>query len=98
MWETADALTRVYISNESKNMWLDATKLRDNYYSVSIPAGDWTLNVVRCNPDPAKTGWDAAWTQTVDIPLDRRKVLLILNSGFNDGNLYNYTYTVVNNN
>lgn len=97
MWETADALTRVYIFNGSKNMWLDATKLRDNYYSVSIPAGDWTLNVVRCNPDPTKTGWDAAWTQTVDIPLDRRKDLLILNSGFNDGNLYNYTYTVVNN-
>lgn len=97
VWETADALTRVYIFNGSKNMWLDATKLRDNYYSVSIPAGDWTLNVVRCNPDPTKTGWDAAWTQTVDIPLDRRKDLLILNSGFNDGNLYNYTYTVVNN-
>ena len=97
MWETDDALTRVYIFNGSKNMWLDATKLRDNYYSVSIPAGDWTLNVVRCDPDPAKTGWDAAWTQTVDIPLESSKDLLILNSGFNDGKLNKYTYTVVNN-
>ena len=97
VWETNDALTRVYISNGSKDMWLDATKLRNNYYSVSIPTGEWTLNVVRCDPDPTKTGWAAAWTQTVDIPLESSKDLLILNSGFNDGKLNKYTYTVVNN-
>ena len=56
-----------------KGIWKDAVKVKDNFYEVEIPDGNYT-NIIWCrmNPNNATNDWSSVWNQTGDLTLKHK--------------------------
>lgn len=63
----------IWVSGQS-GIWVSATKVKDNFYEVEVPANGNYTNIIWCrmNPSNSTNGWASVWNQTGDLTLQHK--------------------------
>ena len=63
----------IWVSGKS-GIWVNATKVKDNFYEVEVPANGNYTNIIWCrmNPSNSTNEWASVWNQTGDLTLQHK--------------------------
>ncbi len=63
----------IWVTDKS-GIWVNATKVKDNFYEVEVPTNGNYTNIIWCRMDPSNStnGWGAVWNQTGDLTLQHK--------------------------
>ncbi len=81
-WGYSDARYAAYFCNgTSSSTWVDATKISNTLYSVTVPSGQSHANIIWCrmNGSTTSNSWTNVWNQTADLVWDGTNNLYTIN-------------------
>ena len=63
----------IWVSGKS-GIWVNATRVKDNFYEVEVPANGNYTNIIWCrmNPSNSTNEWASVWIQTGDLTLQHK--------------------------
>ena len=81
-WKGNSARFAAYFYNHiGGSTWVNLSKGTNDYYSFSVPSGDWTnFKIVRMDPNNVANNWENDWSETAPLTFDGTKNLFFITS------------------